>query len=367
MPTPLVRIHREHLERFCIDIFRKLGLSEPDSRSAASVLVAADARGIPSHGVARLWRYVNGLTTGQMRPDAEPEVIVDTPTSVVLNAHGAMGAPVSVRAMELVCGKARTVGAAFGCVRDSNHFGIASHYAMLALPYDMLGVAMTNTAALGVPTFGRQVMFGTNPLAFAAPADMERAFVLDMCTTVVTRGKIEIYERLGKKLPAGWAVDKKGKPAVDARMTLDDMFNRIGGGILPLGGDGEEFGGHKGYGLAVMVDILCSVLCGAPFGPALSDTETSSARVSHFFGAIRIDTFRNPQEFRRDMDRMLRDLRTCLPAEHAERVYYAGLKEFEQEEESLKNGVPVLRQTYEQICEIGKEYGISPPTVVGEG
>lgn len=366
MAAPCVRIHREQLEGFCFDIFRALGLSESDSHSAALVLVAADARGIPSHGVARLWRYVNGLKTGQMRQNAEPEVIVDTPTSIVLDAHGSMGAPVSVRAMELVCAKAKTVGTAFGCVRNSNHFGIAGYYAMLALPHDMLGIAMTNTAPLGVPTFGRQVMFGTNPLAFAAPADEERAFVLDMCTTVITRGRIEVYERLDKELPAGWAVDKTGKPAVDARTTLDDIFNRIGGGILPLGGDGEEYGGHKGYGLAVMVDILCSVLCGAPFGLALSDTEASSARVSHFFGAIRIDTFRDPGGFRCDMDRMLRDLRNCPPAEHAERVYYAGLKEFEQEEESLKNGVPILRQTYEQICRIGKEHDISSPPAVGE-
>jgi LDH2 family malate/lactate/ureidoglycolate dehydrogenase len=262
-----------------------------------------------------------------------------------------------------VINKARTNGAAFGCVRDSNHFGIAGYYAMMALDEDMLGIAMTNTAALGVPTFGRQVMYGTNPLAFAAPADEERAFVLDMSTTVVTRGKIEMYEQLGKELPMGWAVDKTGQPARDARAILDDMFHRVGGGISPLGGAGEEFGGHKGYGLAIMVDILCAVLCGAPFGPDLSDTETSSARVGHFFGAIRIDTFRHPQEFRRDMDRMLRGLRNCPPAESAERVYFAGQKEFEKEEECLRMGVPLLKKTYDQICTIGDEYGVDSPPV----
>ncbi|MCE5249437.1 Ldh family oxidoreductase [bacterium] len=362
--TDSVQVNRESLERFCRSVFQSLGLSEYDAKATSAVLVAADARGIPSHGVGRLWRYVNGLKTGLMVPDASVETLMETPSSLVVHAHGAMGAPVSVMTMERIIGKAKTTGAAFGCVRDSNHFGIAGYYAMMALSGDMLGVAMTNTAALGVPTFGRQVMFGTNPLAFAAPAERERAFVLDMSTTVVTRGKIEVYDRLGKELPSGWAVDKKGRTAHDTRTTLDDMFYRVGGGILPLGGEGEEFGGHKGYGLAVMVDILCSVLCGAPFGTDLADTETSSARVSHFFGAIRIDTFRDPADFRRDMDIMLERLRKCPPAEGAERVWFAGQKEFEKEEECTRLGVPVLRETFDEICATGKEYGIEPPMVL---
>jgi len=360
MNTEYVRVEREVLERFCQRVFQRLGLSEEDATIAAAVLVAADARGIPSHGVARLQRYVNGLQMGQMLPDAPVEVLVDTPSSVVIHAHGAMGAPVSLRTMRTVIDKAGANGAAFGCVRDSNHFGIAGYYAMMALERDMLGIAMTNTAALGVPTFGRQVMFGTNPLAFAAPADRERAFVLDMSTTVVTRGKIEVYERLGKELPAGWAVDKTGRCAREPGPLLDDMFHRVGGGILPLGGEGEDLGGHKGYGLAVMIDILCAVLCGAPFGAGVADTEESSGRVSHFFGAVRIDRFRAPREFRRDMDRLLRDLRECPPAEGMERVYFAGQKEFEHEAQCARLGVPLLAQTYTQLCEIGKAYGVEP-------
>lgn len=365
METQVVRIQGEALESFCQRVFQSLDLSEEDAITAARVLVAADARGIPSHGVARLGRYVNGLKTGVICPQAPVEVLVDTPASVVIDAHGAMGAPVSVRAMRLVIEKARGNGAAFGCVRDSNHFGIAGYYAMMALPEDMLGVAMTNTAALAVPTFGRQVMYGTNPLAFAAPADEERAFVLDMSTTVVTRGKIEVYERLGKELPAGWAVDRAGQPAKDARILLDDMFHRRGGGLLPLGGAGDDLGGHKGYGLAIMVDILCAVLCAAPCGPELSDTETSAGRVSHFFGAIKIAAFRDPQGFRRQMDRLLRGLRESPPAEGAERVYFAGQKEFEREAECLRLGVPLQRTTYAEICAIGQEYGVAPPPVNG--
>jgi LDH2 family malate/lactate/ureidoglycolate dehydrogenase len=257
--------------------------------------------------------------------------------------------------------KAEQSGAAFGCVRDSNHFGIAGYYAMMALEHDMLGLAMTNTAALGVPTFARQVMYGTNPLAFAAPAGDEGAFVLDMSTTVVTRGKVEVYDQKGRELPPGWAVDRQGRPAHDPSSLLDDMFHRIGGGILPLGGLGEMYGGHKGFGLAVMVDVLCSVLCGAPFGPALSDTATSSARVSHFFGAIQISQFRDPAEFRQDMDDMLRDLRTSPRAEGAERVYFAGLKEMEAERDCGLRGVPLATKTWRQMQEIARVRRVKLP------
>jgi L-2-hydroxycarboxylate dehydrogenase (NAD+) len=360
-----VRVQRAELVAFCQAIFQNLGLSEYDAHAAADVLVAADARGIPSHGIARLWRYVNGLKNGVMIPNAPVEVLMDTPTSLVIHAHGAMGASVSVRTMEQIIAKARTSGAAFATIRDSNHFGIAGYYAIMAMKADMLGLAMTNTAALGVPTFGRQVMFGTNPIAFAAPAGEEQGFVLDMATTVVTRGKIEVYDRLEKPLPSGWAVDKTGRPATNARAILDDMFHRAGGGIMPLGGDGELFSGHKGYGLAIMVDILCAVLCGAPFGPNIADMATSSGRVSHFLGAIRIDTFRPPTAFRQDMDRFLRDLRNCPPAEGAERVYFAGQKEFEAEAESLRVGVPILAKTYDQISSIGHEYQVIPPQIIG--
>lgn len=361
MKNETVKIDNEHLEQFCRDVFLQLNLSEFDAESTAKVLVTADIRGIPSHGVGRLSRYVNGLKSGLMVPNAPFEIIRETPSSVVINAHGAMGPPVSVKTMAMVIEKAREAGSAFGSVGDSNHFGIAGYYAMMALDENMIGISMTNTSLLGVPTFGRRAMFGTNPLAFAAPANKERAFVLDMSTTVVTRGKVEVYDRLGKKLPKGWAVDKTGRSASDPGSLLHEMIERLGGGILPLGGEGEKFGGHKGYGLSIMIDILCALLSGSPFGSEIWDMESSSVRVSHFFGALRIDAFREPDEFRDDMDRMLELLRTCEPAEGAERVYYAGLKEYEKEDEYSRNGIPLLKKTYDLLCSIGKEHGVNPP------
>ncbi|MGC9350145.1 MAG: Ldh family oxidoreductase [Anaerolineae bacterium] len=356
-----VQVERPALESFCRRIFEAHGLTEEDAAQAAKVLVAADARGIPSHGVARLQLYINGLESGLMQPDAPIEVVRETAASIAVNAHGAMGAPVSIRTMRRVIKKAGTNGAAFGTVRDSNHFGIAGYYAMMALDADMLGIAMTNTAALAVPTFGRQVMFGTNPIAFAAPADEEGAFVLDMATTVVPRGKIEVYDRADRTLPEGWAVDKTGRSATDPAALLEDMSRRVGGGLLPLGGKGELFSGYKGYGLAVMVDILCGVLSGGDFGPGLADTANSTARVGHFFGAIQIDRFRDPNEFRRDMDRMLRQLRNSPPAEDAERVYFAGQKEFEQEAAAAQRGISLAAQTYERLVAIAEAHDVLPP------
>jgi L-2-hydroxycarboxylate dehydrogenase (NAD+) len=357
----LVRIGRDDLTGFCECIFRAVSFSPGDAAIAAEVLVAADARGIPSHGVARLPIYLGGVRNGTVIPSAATEVLAETGSTLVADAHGAMGAPASVYVMERLIEKAAGNGAAFGCVRESNHFGIAGYYAMLALPSDMLGFAMTNTATLGVPTFGKQVMYGTNPIAFAAPANEERAFVLDMSTTVVTKGKIEVYERHGQPLPSGWAVDKTGHSAQDPQVILDDMWNRVGGGLLPLGGEGETLSGYKGYGLAVMVDILCAVLCGGAFGPAVADTVGGFGRVSHFFGAIKVAAFRDPAAFRADMDRMLRDLRQSALADGAERIYVAGQKEFEKEAEYAREGIPLLTRTYEQLCALGREHGIEPP------
>ncbi|MBN1257313.1 MAG: Ldh family oxidoreductase [Planctomycetes bacterium] len=358
MPEESLRYTRTELERFCREIFEKLQLSPEDSRVSAEVLTASDAYGIPSHGMGRLWRYVNALNERQVIHDAEDEIIKETPSTIMIDAHGGMGAPVSVRCMERVIAKAKATGCAFGCVRNSNHFGIAGYYANMALEHDMLGFAMSNTGALGVPTFGRQVMYGSNPLAFAAPANEEKAFLLDMSTTIVSRGKLEVYENAEEPLPEGWAVDKTGKSATDAHAILDDMLHRLGGGLLPLGGISEQGGGHKGYGLAIMVDILSGVLGGGTFGPDIYDTATVFARMCHFFGAIRIDYFRDPEEFRQDMDKMLRQLRTAEPAEGEERVYFAGLKEFEEEARRKANGIPVHLNIVKQVTDIAKELGV---------
>jgi len=214
---------------------------------------------------------------------------------------------------------------------------------------------MTNTAALGVPTFAREAAFGTNPIAFAAPALDGKLFSLDMSTTAVTRGKVEVYQREGKKLPSGWAVGTDGLVTTDPVSLLDDMLHQRGGGLIPLGGEGEIQSGYKGYGLGVMVDILCAVASGGTFGRAVKDLEKTSARVCHFFMAIQLDLFRPAEDFKKDMTAMLNDLNSLTPAEGASRVYYAGQKEQEAEAESKRSGVPLEEKVWEMLNTLARE------------
>lgn len=352
-----MRINREKLEYFCTRVFTQVGLPQDEASASARILVTADARGISSHGVARLQRYVNGIQKGVMLGSAVPDVLRETDASLVLDAQGAMGMGVSQHTMKQVIEKAKKGGFACASIRNSNHFGIAGYYAELAAREDMIGICMTNTAALGVPTFGKKAMFGTNPLAFSVPSH-GRLFTLDMSTTAVTRGKVEVYAREKKQLPLGWAVDTTGNGTTEAVQLLEDMLFQRGGGLLPLGGEGEQFSGYKGYGLAVMVDILCALTSGGVFGKSVQDSEATSARVCHFFAAIRLDLFRDPEQFKQDMDRLLAELSSAEPAVGAQRVYYAGLKEQENEDESNKIGVEVSETVYKNLKQLSVDFGL---------
>ncbi len=359
----MVRVDCIGLKHFCCEVFKKLGMSEGQAEDSADILVSADMRGISSHGVARLWRYVNGVRNGVMDPHTESRVVHETSISKVIDAQGSIGLSLSRNVMKDVIQMAKGSGFAAASVRDSNHFGIAGYYAMMGLPEDMIGIAMTNTAALGVPTFGRDAQFGTNPLAIAIPAGTMPPFVLDMATTVVTRGKVENYNREDTPLPPGWAVNTQGECTSDARALLEDMLYQRGGGILPLGGLGEALGGHKGFGLGVLVDILSAVSSGGVFGKSVMDSKETSARVCHFFAAIRIDLFRDPEAFKSDMDSLLREITEARPAKGRERVYYAGLKEHEHTLNSSKDGIPVSEIVWNNLVEIGRDLHISLPVL----
>lgn len=356
-----MRVERGELERFCAAAFASVGMPDDQARDSAEVLVAADAKGIGSHGVARLLRYVNGIKKGVMLPSSAPVCVRRTPSSFVLDARGGIGLSIGKAAMREVISMASERGFACASVRDSNHFGIAGYYAEMALSEDMIGVAMTNTAALGVPTNALDAMFGTNPIAVAVPALSEPPFVLDMATTVVTRGKVETYLREGKELPKGWAVDAKGKVAEDPKTLLDDMLYQRGGGLLPLGGLGEALSGYKGYGLGVLVDIMTAVTSAGVFGQRVMDSEETSARVCHFFAAIKVDLFRDPAEFKSDMDRMLRELRGARPAKEGGEVLYAGLKEHRCEAESALRGVRLPQTVWSQLSSIAADLGLPLP------
>jgi LDH2 family malate/lactate/ureidoglycolate dehydrogenase len=264
--------------------------------------------------------------------------------------------------MQLAIEKAKEMGVGFVAVRNSNHYGIAGYYALMALDHDMIGISTTNAAVLVVPTFGRDAVLGTNPLSVAVPAGEERPFVLDMATSVVTRGKLEVYDRMEKPIPLSWATDERGVPTSDAPRVLKNLLARAGGGILPLGGAREEDGGHKGYGLTLLVDILCGVLPLAGYAntiyPKTSEGKPLPANVGHFFGAMRIDAFRPVDEFKTTMDDVIRRLKNSTKAEGQDRIYIHGEKEFEVEDQRRKNGIPLHPKTVAMMKQIGQELGV---------
>jgi LDH2 family malate/lactate/ureidoglycolate dehydrogenase len=355
----LIRVVRERLEQFCSRVFLALGIPRDEAEDSAQILVTADARGIQSHGVAHMGRYFRGIRAGLIKGGEDPLVLRETPLSLVLDAQGGMGMSLSKKSMARVIDMARRGGMAVCAIRNSNHFGIAGFYSEMAAREDMIGIALTNTAALGVPTFARTPMFGTNPIAFAAPALGGRMFSLDMATTTVTRGAVEVLEREGKKIPPGWAVGKNGLPTEDPVSLLEDMLYLRGGGLLPLGGEGVQRGGYKGYGLAVMVDILSALCSGGSFGASVRDSAVTSARVCHFFMALRLDLFRDPGDFKEDMNRMLEELTALPPAEGAERVFYAGQRSQEAEALSNRIGVPLSVKVLEELKGIAGSLGIT--------
>ena len=247
------------LNQFCKDVFQAFGFSETESSEIKDVLLTADLYGIESHGMQRMVRYHKGIEKGTIHPHAVPEVVFETPVSAVIDGHNGMGQLISIFAMKKAIEKAKQTGVGMVSVRESNHFGIAGYYAKMASEEGLLGMACTNSEAIMVPTFGRKAMLGSNPIAVAMPAD-PYPFFFDCSTTVVTRGKLEMYNKMDKPLPEGWALDKDGHASTDAPDVLSNIVAKKGGGIMPLGGNKEVTGSHKGYGYGMLCELFSSIL-----------------------------------------------------------------------------------------------------------
>ncbi len=352
------------LRKFCEQVFVSLGVERAGAAVTADVLVSADLRGVDSHGVARLKRYVDGLKAGVMKARPATRVVAETPATITYDADAGLGQPVSHAAMRKALEKAVALGAGFATVRNSNHYGIAGYYAMMALEENMIGISTTNSDVLVVPTFSRNALLGTNPIAVAVPAGKNAAFVLDMATSTVPRGKLEVYDRLGKPMPAGWATDETGVGTADATRVLKNFTTRAGGGLSPLGGAGELLSGHKGYGLALLVDILSAVLPGAAYADLVypkKDGKPLPANLGHFFGAFRIDAFRPLDEFKRDMDDLTNRLKNADKAAGADRIYIHGEKEWEKAAEREAKGIPLHPKVVATLSQIGRDAGVGLP------
>ncbi len=360
---PAAQLFRaEDLKDYIIRFFTQLNVPEDHARIAAEILISADLRGVSSHGIIRLNTYYGSrILKGLIDPSSPFRIERETPATLLVDGGNGLGMVVGYNAMLRCIDKARESGVAFVTAHNSNHFSIAGYYAMMALPYDMVGMCFTNAQPLVAPTYGRTALIGTNPISVAAPTLSEKPFVLDMATSIVPIGKVTVYDKAGEKIPEGWGVDKDGKVTTDPKAVLQ------GGALMPLGGT-DLMRGYKGYGLGLMVDIFSGVLSGAAFGAHVGRSgQNLPANVGHFFAAVRIDAFRDPQAFKADMDDMIRTLKEAPKAAGQERIYIHGEKEFELAEKYTREGVPLLTEVVKGLKEAGQTVGVPfDLEVVGE-
>lgn len=343
----------QELRSYIIRYLQRWEISVEDASLAADVLVSADMRGVDSHGVIRLKSYYGSrLSQGQIDAHAPLTTFNETATTLALDANNGLGHPAGVKAMQMCIVKARQNGVAMVTVRNSNHYGIAGYYAMMALPEDMIGISFTNSGPLVAPTHGRKAMLGTNPIAVAVPAAVSRPYVLDMATSIVPIGRVAVYQKNEKLIPPGWGIDSEGRITEEPSRVVE------GGALMPLGGP-ELMRGYKGYGLGLMVDIFSGVLAGSGFGEGVYGSNGEGpARVGHFFAAIKIDAFREADGFKKDMDALLAELRDSPKAEGEDRIYIHGEKEFEKAERAVTEGVPISDVTVKTLVADGDQDGV---------
>ncbi len=350
----------QQLLSFSENIFLRIGCNSEDAKVAARSLLIADVRGVDSHGVARLSGYVRLWEVKRINTHPEIKIVHETPSTAVVDGNAGLGLVVAPQAMQVAINKAKNVGTGWVSVKNSNHFGIAGSHAMMALEYDMIGIAMTNASALVAPTFSAERLLGTNPIAVAIPAGNVPAFVADFATTTAANGKLETLQRKNLSAPQGWVQTRDGKPSTNA----NELKN--GGALLPLGGD-REHGSHKGYALGAIVDIFSAVLSGANYGPWVPPfpayvpmpENMPGEGIGHFFGVMRIDAFRTAEEFKCDMDKWIRRFKSSKPVEGKERVFIPGDVERETAEERMRDGIPLIQPVIEDLLQLADKFGIT--------
>ncbi len=343
-PEQYVRVNHEELKIFVSNVFRRIGVPSGDAEIVADNLVTADLKGIESHGVARLKRYVDGLLNGVVKTKPNVKIVKEGPVHALIDGDYGLGQVVACKAMNLAIEKAKRNYFGIVGVRKSNHFGIAGYYAEMALKEDLIGVSLTNSRPLVAHTGSVERFIGTNPISFAAPSKGEPPFLLDMATSIVPVGKIEVYRRLGKPFPLGWAINSSGELTTNPSEVLS------GGALLPLGGLGETLGGHKGYGLSVMVDILCGLLTGANWGREVGSTEgPKPSNVGHFFIAVNVEAFTSIEEFKGEMEELKNELRKAKLHPKFKRIWIHGEKSWYTMKTRKRIGVPIYKKTYEML------------------
>ena len=349
------------LRDFATSCFRAVGLDAEAAALVADTLVAAEVRGVTSHGLVRLPVYLRNVKNGVVDASARPTLAADGPNVSLLDGKNAMGQVASKLAMDLAIQRARDNGIAAVAVKNSNHFGAGAYWAMLALPEQMIGIAMTNGAVSMAPTGGVTPVLGNNPLAVASPAGSELPIVLDMAQTMVARGWIRLAAMRGQQIPDGWAQDARGKPTNDPAAALE-------GSLLPIGG-------YKGYGLSVIVELLTSVLSGAAIGPALPNMgftaasedqkrypahEVGGVGTGHFFAAVDVKRFMPFEVYTARVDALVRTMKASALAEGVETILLPGEKEF-LTEEARRDAVPISDEVRAELQAASDLTGVAVP------
>ncbi|MFP4573929.1 MAG: Ldh family oxidoreductase [Desulfobacterales bacterium] len=349
-----VIVTEQSLRHTVTEIFQKMGLAPDEAAEAANVLVMSDLRGVESHGVSNVLRsYVKDYREGKLNPAPGWRIVRETPSAAVVDAEKRLGVVIAPRAMRLAVKRAADTGVGVVTVRNCGHLGAIGHHAMIAAEHDMVGVCfgcsgMPSPSVL--PTFSAEAKFNTNPIAIAAPAGSEAPFLFDIATSVISGNKVRLAVRLQTPLRAGWVADNKGVPIMEEIfVTSRNQFP-----LLPLGGTRAQ-GSHKGYGFVMMAEIMSTFLSGSI--PIMLDS--SSGSKGHF-AAYDISAFTEIDEFKKQMDRMLKELRTAKPAEGHERVLYPGLPESEQIAERTANGIPLHKEVIQWFDSITGELNIAP-------
>lgn len=340
------------IRSFMVAVFERLGTPGEDAQICADVLIAADLRGIESHGVGRLKYYYDRIVAGVQSPLTHLEIVSETETTAVVDGHHGMGHVIAVRSMRMAMDKAKRYGTGAVAVRNGTHYGIAGYYPLMAAEEGLMGLTVTNARPAIAPTHGTEPMLGTNPIAFAAPSDLGFPFCFDGATSITQRGKIEVAARAEKPVPEGWVIDAHGEPVTDPERILKDLGD-ASAALLPLGGAGELFAGYKGYDLATMVEILCASLSGGPFMKDLLGFTPDGGRrpymLGHFFMAIDIEHFVPLDISKRITGGIMRALQASRKAPGQERIYVAGEKEHEMAKTVRRRGIPVNRSLLEEL------------------
>ncbi len=363
MTEKIVWVPFDIMEQFMVDVFVGIGVPEEDAKISANVLIAADKRGIDSHGINRMKPiYYDRIKLGGVQnPVTNFEILREGPTTAVVDGHDGMGHVIGKKAMDMCIEKARKYGMGMVAVRNSTHYGIAGYYTLMASNNDMIGITGTNARPSIAPTFGVENMLGTNPLTFTMPTDEDFPFFLDCATSITQRGKIELYERIGKDCPAGWVIGDDGSIKTDSKEILQDLVKGTAA-LSPLGGVGEDLGGYKGYGYATVVEILSSALQAGSFLKMLTGKEDGKNvpyKLGHFFIAIDINAFIDPAEFRKTTGEILRELRASKKMPDANRIYTPGEKEYLTWLDRKDKGVPLNEQLQKEVKQMQNELGLT--------